>query len=68
MRAGRRQLIAWADCEDEARALAAALTEAGLVGTRTRILVERLAHFDASSSSRGFSLGDFLGFLPPGTV
>jgi hypothetical protein len=64
MRAGRRRLVAWADCEDEARALTATLTGAGLVGTGTRIQVERQAYFEASSS-RGFSLFDFLDFLPP---
>jgi hypothetical protein len=64
MRTARRRLVAWVDWEDEARALAAALTEAGLVGTGTGILVERQVYF-GPGKSRGISLGDFWQLLPP---
>jgi hypothetical protein len=64
MRTARRRLFDWADCEDEARALAAALTEAGVVTAGTRVLVERQVYFGPGKNS-GITLGDLRGLLPP---
>jgi Domain of unknown function (DUF5753) len=41
VRASRRHLLTWVDCEEDARAISAALTGAGLMTAATRIEIER---------------------------
>jgi len=60
LRSSRRHVFTWADCEEDARALSAALHEAGLLAAGTRIEIER--HVPVLSGGTGFSPTDI---LPP---
>lgn len=60
IRASRRHLLTWVDCEEDARAISAALTGAGLMTAGTRIQIER--QVSGLSGGIGFSLTDL---LPP---
>jgi hypothetical protein len=60
VRSSRRHLLTWVNCEEDARALSAALTGAGLMTPGTRIEIERQA--PVLSGGSGFSLTDL---LPP---
>ena len=60
VQASRRHLLTWVDCEEDARAISAALTGAGLMTAATRIEIER--QVSGLSGGIGFSLTDL---LPP---